>query len=96
MIGLALQPIPHDSINSTVSEFTNVHVDWNWSRFEHWLPNFILMKIASVMPLVSHLGYDKIYWCFDPKGMFTVRSAYDSFCHQNLADHDKTWNLPWT
>lgn len=96
LISLALQPIPHDSINATVSEFTNVHGGWNWSRFEHLLPNFILMQIASVMPHASHLGADKIYWCFDPKGIFTVRSAYDSLCYQHLAAHDETWILPWT
>ena len=77
--------IPPDSINATVSEFTNEHGGWKWSSFKHLLSNFILMQIVSVMSPTSHLGPDKIYWCFYPRGVFTVRSAYYSLCHQNLA-----------
>lgn len=89
LINFALQPIPHGSVNATMSGFTNAHGSWNWSSFEHLLPHFILMQIASVMPPTPHLGSEKIYWCFDLRGVFTVRSAYDSLFHQNLIVLDK-------
>ncbi|KAL9443990.1 hypothetical protein AB3S75_017211 [Citrus x aurantiifolia] len=96
LISLALQPIPQELINATVSEFTNGQGGWNWSSFEHLLPHYTLMQIASVMPPGSHLGSDKIYWGLDPSGMFTVRSAYASLCYHHLADHDRIWKLPWS
>ena len=67
----------------------NGHGGWNWSSFEHFLPHCTLMQIASIMPPFPHLGADKIYWGFDPSGMFTVRSAYESLCYNHAADHDR-------
>ena len=72
LICLILQPIPQVSLNSIVSEFTNEHGGWRWSNFEHLLPYFILMQIASVMPPTPHLGHNIIYWCFNPRGLFIV------------------------
>ena len=96
LINLAISPIPHELINATVSDFTNGHGGWNWSSFEHLLPHGTLMQIASVMPLIPHLGADIIYWGFDPRGMFTVRSAYEYLCYHHAAGHDRNWKLPWS
>ncbi|KAH9665427.1 putative ribonuclease H protein [Citrus sinensis] len=52
--------------------------------------------IASIMPPAPHLGPDRLYWCFNLRGMFTFRSAYESLCHHNLDAQDKVWNLPWS
>ncbi|KAH9667991.1 reverse transcriptase domain-containing protein [Citrus sinensis] len=90
------RPIPQELINATVSEFTNGQGGWNWSSFEHLLPHYTFMQIASVMPPRPHFGFDKIYWGLDPSGMFTVRSAYASLCYHHLADHDRIWKLPWS
>ncbi|KAK9228923.1 hypothetical protein WN944_021880 [Citrus x changshan-huyou] len=54
------------------------------------------LSIASIMPPAPHLGPDRLYWCFNPRGMFIVRSAYESLCHHNLDAQDKVWNLPWS
>ena len=54
------------------------------------------MQIASIMPPAPHLGADKIFWGFDPRGMFIVRSAYDSLCHHPFAAHDRNWKIPWS
>ncbi|KAL9414398.1 hypothetical protein AB3S75_042799 [Citrus x aurantiifolia] len=48
------------------------------------------------MPPAPQLGNDKIYWSLDPRGAFTVRSAYDSICSQNPAVKDETWSLAWS
>ena len=79
-----------------MSAFVNDHGGWRWSNFEHLLPSFILMQIASVMPHAPHLGPDRIYWCFDLRGLFTVRSAYASICHQNSHTQYQVWKLPWS
>ena len=88
LINLAVHPVPHESVNATVSEFLNVHGGWNWSAFEHLLPNSILMQIASIMPPSSLLGVDKIYWHYEPSGNFTVRSAYESLGQLELTATD--------
>ncbi|KAH9722322.1 putative ribonuclease H protein [Citrus sinensis] len=46
--------------------------------------------IASIMPPAPHLGPDRLYWCYNPRGMFTVRTAYESLCYHNLDAQDKT------
>ncbi|KAH9666643.1 putative ribonuclease H protein [Citrus sinensis] len=89
LIGLALQPIPQVSLNASVSDFTDEHGGWRWSNFELLLPPFILLQIASIMPPTPHLGPDRLYWCFNPRGLFTVRSAYESLYHHNLDAQDK-------
>lgn len=96
LINLALQPISQEIIHTSVREFVTENGCWNWLRFEHLLPNYILLQIASVMSSASQLGNDKIYWSLDPRGAFTVRSAYDSNCRHNLAVKDETWSLAWT
>ncbi|KAL9433044.1 hypothetical protein AB3S75_027955 [Citrus x aurantiifolia] len=89
LIGLALQPIPQVSLNATVSDFTNEHGGWRCSNFELLLLPFILLQIASIMPPAPHLGPDRLYWCYNPRGLFSVRSAYESLCHHNLDAQDK-------
>ena len=96
LFSLAIQPISQDIINASVCEFTNENGGWNWSKFEHLLLHYTLMQIASIMPPALHLGADKIFWGFDPRGMFTVQSAYDSLCHHHFAAHDRNWKIPWS
>ncbi|KAL9459845.1 hypothetical protein AB3S75_003116 [Citrus x aurantiifolia] len=96
LISLALQPIPQESINAFVSDFTNRNGGWNWSSFEHLLPHYTLMQIASILSLSPHLGADKIFWGFDSGGMFTVWSAYESLCYYHLDAHNSHWKLPWS
>ncbi|KAL9437050.1 hypothetical protein AB3S75_022984 [Citrus x aurantiifolia] len=96
LFSLAIQPISQDIINAPVCDFTNENGGWNWSKFEHLLSHYTLMQIASIMPPAPHLGVDKIFWGFDPRGMFTVRSAYDSLCHHHFAAHDRNWKIPWS
>lgn len=91
LISLALQLIPQDFINATVNEFTNGHGGWNWSRFEHLLPNYTLMQIASIMPHTLHLEDDKIFWGL----ILEACSRFDQLMNL-FADHDRTWSLPWT
>ncbi|KAL9453332.1 hypothetical protein AB3S75_009020 [Citrus x aurantiifolia] len=96
LINLAILPIPHERINNPVSEYVTENGGWNWPSFEHLLPNFILMQIASVMPPAPNLGVDKIFWSFDHRGIFTVRSAYDFICSYNPAIKEEMWSLAWS
>lgn len=96
LFSLAIQPIPQALINASVGDFTDGNGGWNWSKFEFFLPHYTLMQIASIMPPAPHLGADKIFWGFDLRGMFTVRSAYDSLCHHPIAAHDRNWKIPWS
>ena len=54
------------------------------------------MQIALVLPPAPQLGDDKIYRSFDPRGVFTIRSAYDSISSQNTAIIDEAWRLIWS
>lgn len=54
------------------------------------------MKIASTLLPANHLGPDKIYWSYCPKGTFSVRSAYYALCLLNSSVQDHVWNLPWS
>ncbi|KAL9419174.1 hypothetical protein AB3S75_037017 [Citrus x aurantiifolia] len=96
LINLAVLPVPHELINATVSDFLNVHGGWNWSAFEHLLPNSILMQIASIMPHNPLLGVDQIFWSYEPSGHFTVRSAYKLLCQLELIATDNAWNQAWS
>ena len=96
LINLAVHPVPHELVNATVSDFLNVHGGWNWSVFDHLLPNSILMQIASVMPPNPLLGVDKIFWSYEPSGHFTVRSAYETLGQLELTATDNAWNHAWS
>ena len=88
--------MPQELVKATVSEFINGHGDWNWSAFEHLLSNSVLLQIASVMPPNPLLGVDKIFWRYEPRGNFTVRSAYEALCQLDSNDTDTAWKLAWT
>ncbi|KAH9786561.1 putative ribonuclease H protein [Citrus sinensis] len=96
LINLAIHPVPQELVKATVSEFINVHGDWNWSAFEHLFPNSVLLQIASVMPPNHLLGVDKIFCQYEPRGNFTVRSAYEALCQLDSNDTGTAWKLAWT
>lgn len=95
LISFAFQQPSNESVNATVSDFVTENGDWRWMSFEHLLPGSILMKIASILPPASRLGPDRMYWGLNPKGIFTVRSAYDFLSHHTHACIDQVWQLPW-
>ncbi|KAH9697020.1 reverse transcriptase domain-containing protein [Citrus sinensis] len=81
LINLAVHPVPQELVNATVSEFINVHGGWNWSAFEHLLPNSILLQIASLGLTTTDTAWN-LAWSW--KGPQTVRIFLWQVLHAKL------------
>ncbi|KAH9757474.1 reverse transcriptase domain-containing protein [Citrus sinensis] len=81
---------------SEVADFVNVNGSWCWSRFEHYLPSNIILKIAAFHPPSYAKGMDAIFWAHSKHGQFTTSSAYLALSDQIPAAVDRDWRMIWS
>ncbi|KAM7264569.1 hypothetical protein ACFE04_002252 [Oxalis oulophora] len=59
---LAVQLIPNELINKSVSYFVNNAGGWNLSCFDFLLPNMVNLRIAATMPPAPNHSVDHPCW----------------------------------
>ena len=65
--------------------------DWDWSKFEPFLPADIVLHVQAVLPPSTDAEDDCPFWAPSSSGNFSVRTAYASL--QVSVDNDR--RLPW-
>ncbi|KAK9115221.1 hypothetical protein Syun_022018 [Stephania yunnanensis] len=78
-----------------VAAYVTTEGNWEWSKFQEYLPAEILLKIASTHPPCHNLGDDGVYWRKSPSGYFSVSSAYREIL-QHTTVKNKAWKLIWS
>ena len=61
LLNLATLFVPIEERFKTVSEYVSEQGLWRWEDFAHWLPNALILKIASIKPPLLMDGEDYIY-----------------------------------
>ena len=96
LITYATTTFPMDILDCKVADFVNVNGSWCWSRFEHYLPSNIILKIAAFHPPSYAKGMDAIFWAHSKHGQFTTSSAYLALSDQIPAAVDRDWRMIWS
>ncbi|KAK9139396.1 hypothetical protein Scep_009077 [Stephania cephalantha] len=91
----ATRRVPPNNELEPVAAYVTPEGNWEWSKFQEYLPAEILLKIASTHPPCHNLGDDGVYWRKSPSGHFSVSSAYREIM-QHTTIKNKAWKLIWS
>lgn len=73
---LVRHPLPAHVLNRVVFYYWAVGIGWRWSEFDHYLPHFILLRIAAVVLDVDDETEDALSWWPSSSKLFSVKSAH--------------------
>lgn len=65
---LASASIPNQDLTRSVRWFTTTSGDWDWQKFDHFVPADTVRQIAAILPPQEHAGPDKLVWGFTIDG----------------------------
>ncbi|XP_050222138.1 uncharacterized protein LOC126672232 [Mercurialis annua] len=92
---VAIDQIPPEEINGTVSYYSDINGNWSWNKFTHLLPFDYLSKIANSCPPNEENGQDFIYWGLSPSGNLSTKSAYNLIESRNWEATNTCWKVTW-
>ncbi|KAF7839819.1 DNA polymerase alpha subunit B [Senna tora] len=75
---VALGPLTMQDLEAKLNEFLTPSRGWDWSRFEHLLPDDIFLKLSCAMPPNASRSEDRVAWRF----------SKDARKRRNLTDCD--------
>ena len=52
-------------------------LEWDWSKFQHLLPEDVVHLIEAIMPPGESHGEDEAFWGPSSSGKFSIKSAYE-------------------
>ncbi|WCJ29423.1 LINE-1 retrotransposable element ORF2 protein [Euphorbia peplus] len=97
---MVVQQIPSDQLQLKVKDYWIPSKSWDWLRIGVFLPNSIILKLASYVILSENGEEDGWYWSASPSGNFSVKSAYliqskiaGSMNPNTLVNWDCVWKL---
>ena len=70
-----LRGIPHVDRHRTVASYVTLNDQWRWDELHTFLPQYICLRLANMVPPLANNGPNSIYWNFTPLGRFSTKSA---------------------
>ncbi|KAK8612842.1 hypothetical protein V6N13_092946 [Hibiscus sabdariffa] len=67
--------------------------EWDWSQFQHLIPQHILLHIAVIRCPAAALQGDLPVWAADRSGRFSVKSAYWVWNRVEEGPEEDVWSL---
>ncbi|CAN1797288.1 Putative ribonuclease H protein At1g65750 [Linum perenne] len=92
----AVQDIDDEEGCRTVAEAADVNGGWNWDFLKAYLPSEFIRHAAGMPPPIANSGEDEIIWGPDPKGIFTLKSAYEIRAAINQQASTDPWRTVWS
>ncbi|CAN1815404.1 Putative ribonuclease H protein At1g65750 [Linum perenne] len=91
----ATVPLDDMELERTVAEATTAHGGWNWTLLESCLPPSCLEQIAGMKTPVDNDTEDGMLWGPDPKGKFSISSAYEIVAANHMVSDTNLWKSVW-
>ncbi|CAN1751196.1 Putative ribonuclease H protein At1g65750 [Linum perenne] len=91
----ALHELTDSDLQCSVADMVKEDGCWDWSRLHHSLPPHMISQVAGMSPPTPDGGDDDLIWGPDPKGRFTIKSAYDIIATSRDPSPHNTWNFIW-
>ena len=95
LINYTVASIPVSMRNMLVADCVDQNGNWLWNRFNSFLNNHAVLRIASMAPPSSMRGEDRMYWGASNSGNFTVQTAYQVLTNFCPAEDCQDWQQLW-
>ncbi|CAN1762528.1 Putative ribonuclease H protein At1g65750 [Linum perenne] len=79
----------------TVADATDGEGNWDWSFLTNALPPHLVDQVAGMQPPSPNSGEDELIWGPDPKGLFSIKSAYEILAATDRSNSDQRWKSVW-
>ncbi|CAN1173743.1 Putative ribonuclease H protein At1g65750 [Linum perenne] len=91
----AIVDLSDEDLQLSVSEAKGEDGNWDWELLRRYLPPRIVGLVAGMEPPSDNLGEDEIIWGPDPRGKFTLKSAYDILDSIGHHTDQDIWRIVW-
>ncbi|CAN1841320.1 Putative ribonuclease H protein At1g65750 [Linum perenne] len=92
---LASLPLDDSELERTVAGATTDQGDWNWTLLKELLPPHCLEQIAGMDAPENNDADDEMIWGPDPKGKFSIASAYEILAANQSETEEYLWKIVW-
>ncbi|XP_057747786.1 uncharacterized protein LOC130966983 [Arachis stenosperma] len=76
---VALTNLEEDKLNEKVVDYVNENGDWDWEALNRVLPEEVIDILYTIKAPNLQIGEDSISWMSCPNGVFSIKSAYETF-----------------
>ncbi|CAN1744017.1 Putative ribonuclease H protein At1g65750 [Linum perenne] len=91
----ATRTLTDSDLACSVADMTENSEGWDWDRLSSSLPPAILNQIAGMGPPKADGGEDDLIWGPEPKGHFSLKSAYDIRAAVCNPSQSNIWRIVW-
>ncbi|CAN1809534.1 Putative ribonuclease H protein At1g65750 [Linum perenne] len=91
----AIGDLSGEDLQLTVAEARSPDGSWNWELLRRSLPPHIIGLVAGMEPSGDNLGEDGIIWGPDPRGKFTLKTAYEILASAGDQTEQDIWRTVW-
>ncbi|CAN1729274.1 Putative ribonuclease H protein At1g65750 [Linum perenne] len=95
LVDHATRELTDTELLCSVSDMTDDSGNWDWDLLLNCLPPTIVNQVAGMGPPKSDGGEDDMIWGPDPRGRFSIKSAYDIRAASEESSQTNTWKLVW-
>ncbi|CAN1250668.1 Putative ribonuclease H protein At1g65750, partial [Linum perenne] len=87
--------IDDEEAQLTVAEATDGMGNWDWNFLKGVLPLNFVEQVAGMKPPSPASGDDELIWGPNPKGLFSIKSAYEILAATDRSNSDQRWKAFW-
>ncbi|CAN1292925.1 Putative ribonuclease H protein At1g65750 [Linum perenne] len=87
--------VDDDETQRMVAEATDGAGNWDWNFLKGFLPLRFVEQVAGMKPPSPDSGDDELIWGPDPKGLFSIKSAYEILAATDRSNSDQRWKAVW-
>ncbi|CAN1787613.1 Putative ribonuclease H protein At1g65750 [Linum perenne] len=91
----ATRALSDSELQSSVSDMCDAAGLWNWELLNSCLPPSIINHVAGMEPPNPNGEEDELIWGPDPKGQFSIKSAYDILASCRSEPRQNLWSSIW-
>ncbi|CAN1215673.1 Putative ribonuclease H protein At1g65750 [Linum perenne] len=95
LIDHATRSITEVELNNSVSDWVDDTGKWDWQRLNGCLPPLIVGQVTGMDSPHPTDGDDEMIWGPDPKGRFSIKSAYEILATTRGPPQQNTWKHIW-
>ncbi|CAN1137716.1 Putative ribonuclease H protein At1g65750 [Linum perenne] len=94
---VATRNLDRNEAERSVLDATDGNGNWDWGFLASYLPHQAVMQVAGMQPPIAGNDDDDMIWGPDPKGTFSLKSAYEVLAAAGSDNNanQKLWNLIW-
>ncbi|CAN1751084.1 Putative ribonuclease H protein At1g65750 [Linum perenne] len=91
----ATRELTESELQLSVADMVDEGGSWDWISLRQTLPPPMISQIAGMEPPTADAGEDGMIWGPDPRGFFSIKSAYNIITTTRDIPTQNTWKVIW-